>query len=113
MRERPNGVAPTFRRYKVGGKGGVVAEAWQWMWDRLTTEEFVDGRTLSEQAAAAFPKVKAITLSTHLYRMAEDGVLESELRPVNIVMQRAGQEFATRRNRAHFRIKQSHLEKVA
>lgn len=113
MIEHPNGVAPTFRRYKVGGKGGTVAEAWQWMWDRLTVEEFMDGTVLAEHAAAVFPKVKAVTLSTHLYRMAEDGVLESELRPVDIIMRRAGQEFPTRRNRAHFRIKSSSLESAA
>lgn len=105
MTIRPNGTAPSSTRYKVGAKGGDVARAWQYIWDRLDRTEYRDGTQLSEQAGRIF-HLKPISIQSHLHRMASEGVLETEIRPADTTVTRGGKTHAATRKRTHFRIAQ-------
>jgi DNA-binding PadR family transcriptional regulator len=100
----PNGEAPTAGAYKLGGKGGKVAQAWQFIWDRLDRTEYRDGTQLAEQAAVEF-RILPQSIISHLHRMAKEGHLETEVRPVNTRVFRGGREFDSKRKRTHYRIK--------
>lgn len=100
----PNGPAPTGGRYRFGAKGGRMADAWQFIWDRLDADEYRDGVQLAEQAAVTF-RVLPVSIISHLHRMAKEGHLETDLRPVDTMVLRGGREFPSRRKRTHYRIK--------
>lgn len=100
---RPNGVAPSSSRYKVGAKGGDVARAWQYIWDRLDRHTFKDGQTLAAEAGRVF-HLMPISIMSHLHRMAQEGILETEVKPAQTVVLRGGKEHDATRRRTHFRI---------
>jgi hypothetical protein len=100
----PNGRAPTGEKYKLGAKGGRMADAWQHIWDRLDRTEYRDGVSLAESAATAF-RVLPVSIVSHLHRMAKEGFLETDIRYVQTMVFRAGREFPARRKRTHYRIK--------
>lgn len=83
MKTKPNGIAPSHSRYRMGAKNGVVAQAWQYVWDRLSTEEFRDAVELADEAARIFHIVPE-SVRAHMYACAREaeGILESEVRPV-------------------------------
>lgn len=100
---RPNGVAPSTSRYAVGAKGGHVARAWQWIWDRLDHTTFKEGQALADEAARVF-HILPISIMSHLHRMAKEGVLQTEVRPTETTVKRAGKEHTATRKRTYFRI---------
>lgn len=106
MAIRPNGTAPSSARYRVGAKGGDVARAWQYIWDRLDRTEYRDGTALSEEAGRIF-HLKPISIQSHLHRMASEGVLETEVRPAATRVTRGGKTHDATRKRTHFRIAQT------
>lgn len=59
----------------MGGKGGKGAAAWQYVWDRLSREEFRDGKELWEAAAEEYG-LKPISVRATMFRMAQEGILE-------------------------------------
>lgn len=73
---RTNGEAPPGTTYRMGGKGGKGAAAWQYVWDRLSREEFRDGKTLWEEAAKQYG-LQPISVRATMFRMAAEGILES------------------------------------
>jgi hypothetical protein len=115
METLPNGVAPMpnlvigGRPYRVGAKGGRVAQAWQWMWDNMSPTEYTEGRELAERAAARFDLMQS-SLLTHLSRMVRDGKIEVDYRymPFQARRLKANGEmstFTTRQKCAFYRIK--------
>lgn len=72
--EQVNGPAPGGEAYRLGAKGGVMALAWQYVWDRLSRTEWRDGVALSLAAGEAFD-VKPASVLSHLHRMAREGVI--------------------------------------
>lgn len=70
-----NGQAPPGEKFRMGGKGGKGAAAWQYVWDRLSTEEFRDGKELWEEAAERYG-LKPISVRATVFRMAHEGILE-------------------------------------
>lgn len=103
MKTRPNGIAPSTSRYRVGAKGGKVAQAWQFVWDRLNHTDFQDGTMLAQEAAAKY-EIKPASVMAHMYRLADEGILEHELRQVPTEVVRAGQTMQATRARRHYRI---------
>ena len=103
MKTRPKGIAPSSSRYRVGGKGGRVAQAWQFVWDHLDRDNFQDGTVLAGLAAKKYD-LKPDSVTAHLYRMAEEGILDHELRQVPTEVFRAGQTMQATRARRHYRI---------
>lgn len=75
--ERPNGPAPGGESYKLGAKGGKMAQAWQYVWDRLSPTEPRDGVTLALEAGEVFD-IKPASVLSHLHRMAREGVIDGE-----------------------------------
>jgi Mn-dependent DtxR family transcriptional regulator len=103
----PNGAAPAGTRYKLGGKGGKVAQAWQYVWDRLTTE-WQDGKELAAEAADTF-QIAEISVLAHLHRMAAEGLVDHEKQDVIVEVTRtskAGKRstFPAQRTRTHYRL---------
>lgn len=106
--KHPNGTAPAGTRYKLGGKGGKVAQAWQYVWDRLTTE-FQDGKELAAEAAEAHG-IAEISVLAHLHRMAAEGIVDHEKRKVIVDVTRTSKAgkistFPAERTRTHYRLK--------
>ena len=101
---RPNGVAPVESgNYKLGAKGGRMAGAWQFIWDRLSHTEWKGSLELSRDAAAMFD-LKPVSVSEMLCRMRSSGVLEQAMieKPTEYV--RYGKPFTASRRRVHYRI---------
>jgi hypothetical protein len=103
----PNGTAPAGTRYKLGGKGGKVAQAWQYVWDRLTTE-WQDGKELAAEAADTF-QIAEISVLAHLHRMAAEGLVDHEKRDVIVEVTRTSKAgkvstFPAQRTRTHYRL---------
>lgn len=107
---RPNGDAPSGTRYALGAKGGKVAQAWQHMWDRLSTVQWMDGVNLAADTAE-LTGLKYSTLAVHLQRMAAEGFLEYEIRLVDVQVERNFRgkvsRFTAPRRHAHYRIKEA------
>lgn len=82
MKLQANGVAPSLSRYRMGAKNGLVAQAWQYVWDRLDTSEYRDAVALAEEAATVF-KILPDSVRAHMYAMAREGILETEVRDVS------------------------------
>lgn len=117
---RPNGIAPSTTRYKVGAKGGRVAQAWQHIWDQLDRTTYRDSKVLADEAARRF-QIKPISIISHLHRMAAEGILEGKALQVDAVVTRRmlvrnisgavleprqyqNVQVANRRSRTHYRI---------
>lgn len=101
---RPNGLAPvTSGNYKLGAKGGRMAEAWQHVWDQLSRTDWAGGLELAYDAAAKFD-LKPVSVSEMLCRMRASGVIEQKLitKPTEYV--RRGKPFTAKRARVHYRI---------
>lgn len=125
MKYGPNGQAPSSAKYQVGAKGGMVAQAWQYIWDNLSAEEFQDGTALVEDAARRFGwrptepgepaigKLKPQSIMAHLHRMAAEGFIEAKNQPVETVVLRHGKQHGAKRQRAHFRIPAGQKESAA
>jgi hypothetical protein len=102
--ERPNGIAPIpDGSYRFGAKGGRMAQAWQYVWDRLDRTHWRNGQELADQAAEAFD-VKRASVAEMLSRMRGAGVLEQELIPVDTTYRRGGGSYVANRPRVHYRI---------
>jgi hypothetical protein len=101
--KRPNGVAPIpSGTYHFGAKGGRMAQAWQYVWDRLDHTTFKNGQELADLAAKEFG-VKRASVAEMLSRMRSTGVLEQELIPVPTIYAR-GAGYTANRPRVHYRI---------
>jgi len=100
---RPNGVAPSTSRYRVGAKGGKVALAWQHVWDRLNSTDFKEGVALAQEAART-QDLKTDSVLAHLSRMAQEGILDREVRSVAVEVERKGETFTSHRKRTFYRI---------
>jgi hypothetical protein len=100
---RPNGIAPSSARFRLGGKGGRVAQAWQFVWDRLDHENFQDGTVLAALAAQKYD-LKPDSVTAYMYRMAEEGILDHRLEQVQTEVFRAGKTMQATRARRHYRI---------
>lgn len=106
----PNGAAPTTSpganrggTFRMGAKGGRTAQAWQWIWDQLTTTDWTYGDDLAIRAADRYDLGKP-TVVELLARMRKAGNLEQKLIPVPTVYAR-GKGFTANRPRVHYRIK--------
>jgi len=99
----PNGIAPTHAgTYTLGAKGGRMAKAWQFIWDKLG-DEFADGLRLANQAAAEFD-LKPLTVSEMLCRMRRAGVIEQSMIAAPTEYIRGGKVYTSQRKRVHYRI---------
>lgn len=104
----PNGTAPDGVRYKLGAKGGKVAQAWQHIWDRLTGE-WQDGKVLAAEAADAHA-IAEISVLAHLHRMAAEGLIDHEKQDVIVEVTRLSKKtgktsnFPAKRTRTHYRL---------
>lgn len=77
--ERPNGIAPVNAgTYRLGAKGGRMARAWQYIWDRLDRNDFKGSLELSREAAEKFD-LKPVSVSEMLCRMRAGNVLEQKM----------------------------------
>lgn len=99
----PNGVAPAGDRYKIGAKGGKVAQAWQYVWDRLDAVEYKDAVALADEAAKA-AGVMRVSVMSHLHRMAQEGVLDTRTLYGDTTVTKGGKTYAARRKRMHVRL---------
>ena len=99
----PNGKAPAGDKYKIGAKGGKVGQAWQYVWDRLSREDYADGVALAVEAAEKVG-IQPVSVISHLHRMAHEGYLDTDVRPVDTKVQKFGKEYVAKRNRTHYRI---------
>lgn len=88
----------------TGGKGGRMAKAWQHVWDMLRASEPQDATVLAEAAAQA-TGLKAVSVISHLHRMANEGFIVGEVRTVEVPVTRKGTVFPAKRNRTFYRIK--------
>lgn len=104
----PNGKAPSCRDYKLGGKGGATALAWQHVWDRLSRTEFRDGHVLAEEASRAMVDARVLpdSIRAQMYAAVRDGYLETEQQLVETTAFRDNQLFPVRRRRSFYRIKE-------
>lgn len=105
----PNGLAPAGSKYKLGGKGGKVALAWQHVWDRLTTE-WQDGKILAAEAADRYG-IREISVLAHLHRMAAEGLIDHEKITTEVPVTRTSKtgkvsNFPAKRTRTHYRLNQ-------
>jgi Mn-dependent DtxR family transcriptional regulator len=96
----------------VGAKGGKVALAWQYIWDRLNKQEYKDGAALCREAAEKF-NIQPLSIQSHLHRMASEGILETEARKMKTTVTRNGIEHQATRARTHFRIAPERKKKSA
>jgi hypothetical protein len=101
---RPNGIAPIdVGAYRIGGKGGRMAQAWQSVWDKLDKHTWHDGMQLANEAAAAHD-LKPVSVREFLCRMRAAGVIEQKMIEAPTVYVRKGVEFTASRPRVHYRI---------
>jgi hypothetical protein len=99
----PNGIAPTEAgTYRLGAKGGRMAKAWQFIWDRFDGG-WKDGLKLAQEAAGEFD-LKPISISEMLCRMRAAGVIEQEMIEAPTQYVRGGKTFFSNRKRVHYRI---------
>ena len=103
MSDMPNGPAPEGDRFRMGARGGVTAQAWQYFWDRLDRHEFQDGTELAREAAERFG-IKDTSVISHLRLAVREGWLDTENRWVEVPVMWAGQETMRRRRRTFYRI---------
>lgn len=108
--QRPNGDAPTTSpganrggTFRMGAKGGRTAQAWQWIWDQLSTTDWTYGDTLADRASQQFDLGK-LTVVELLARMRKAGHLEQKMIPVQTFYARGEKGFTAARPRAHYRI---------
>jgi hypothetical protein len=100
----PNGIAPTASgNYRLGAKGGRMAQAWQYIWDRLSRTDWKGSMELAQDAAEQF-NLKPITVSEMLCRMRASGVIEQTRKPVETHYVRKGKPYTSYRPRVHYRI---------
>ncbi len=100
----PNGIAPLpAGNYRFGAKGGRMAQAWQFVWDRLDRATWVSGQELADKAAAAFD-LKPVSVTEMLSRMRGTGVLEQKMVPLLTEYLRYGKPYVAYRPRVHYRI---------
>jgi hypothetical protein len=100
----PNGIAPTASgNYRLGAKGGRMAQAWQHIWNQLSRTEWKGSLELAQDAAREF-NLKPITVSEMLCRMRASGVIEQEMIPVKTQYVRKGKPYESLRPRVHYRI---------
>lgn len=84
---RPNGIAPSPGGFRLGGKSGALARAWQYVWDRLSTAEYVQAQELAKEAALKHV-LRPISVMTLIHRMVKEGALEGEKRSVQVTSER-------------------------
>lgn len=100
----PNGIAPVNAgNYQLGAKGGRMAQAWQYVWDRLNTHSWTDGMQISRDAAKEF-NLKPVSVSEMLCRMRAAGVIEQDMIVAPTTYTRAGAPYTSNRRRVHYRI---------
>jgi len=100
----PNGIAPVDRgTYRLGGKGGRMAQAWQYVWDRLDRDRWYGSMELSRDAAQAFG-LKPVSVSEMLGKMRAAGVIEQTMIVAPTRYTRKGKTFDAARARVHYRI---------
>lgn len=109
--EHPNGIVPSTRKRRVGVRGGVTAQALQWVWDRLSRTEFRDAMALADEAAREF-NIKSVSVRSYVYELVAEGhLLRKDVhRPVQVL--RHGKRFESRRKFANHRIS-AHGERSA
>lgn len=112
MKRHPNGIAPTVAHGNKGNKGGAVAQAWQYVWDRLSTTEYVDAVGLAIEAGKIFT-IQPESVRAHMYAMVREGVLEAQNTYVQTSVTRNGKTFPARRKRAFYRIAERTPQEVA
>jgi hypothetical protein len=101
---RPNGTAPTTSgNYRLGGKGGKMAQAWQHIWDQLSETEWRGSLELAHDAATRFD-LKQVSVSEMLCRMRASGVIEQTMLPRETSYLRKGKPYTSNRPRVHYRI---------
>jgi hypothetical protein len=99
-----NGEAPTnLGTYRLGAKGGRMAQAWQQAWDQLSRTEWTDGLELARTVAEA-NGLKPISVTEMFCRMRAAGALEQEMLPASTTYLRGGKEYTAQRKRVHYRI---------
>lgn len=120
----PNGIAPVDSgTYQLGAKGGRMARAWQYVWDRLDRKHYVGAMELAHDAAREFD-LKPVSVSEMLCRMRAAGVIEQTWAQEPTVYLRKRQrradesdedytnvearEFTAMRSRVHYRIAAGH-----
>lgn len=102
--DQPNGTAPTaVGPYRLGAKGGRMAEAWQDIWNQLSTTAWIGGLELSREMADKY-KLKPISVSEMLCRMRAGGALEQTMKAAPTQYTRKGSTFTAQRHRVHYRI---------
>lgn len=108
--EHPNGIAPTVSpgqnkagTFRLGAKGGKGAQAWQYVWDHLSTTEWISGTDLAQEAADKFG-LKLTSMVELLSRMRTVGALDQNMLPIVTTYRRDGGEYTARRPRVHYRI---------
>lgn len=100
----PNGIAPVNAgTYKLGAKGGRMAQAWQFIWDQLNTSDYKGGLELATEAAAKF-NLKKVSVSEMLCRMRAAGVIEQKITDAPTTYIRQNKEYTALRPRVHYRI---------
>lgn len=111
MTTHPNGIAPIRTKgpnpsgsFRMGAKGGRMAQAWQYIWDRLSAVDFKPASALAQEAAQAFD-LKPVSVTEMLCRMRSTGVLEQSMIPVKTTYQRgSGKPYTAMRPSVHYRI---------
>lgn len=97
----PNGRAPLpDERFHFGPR---MAAAWQHVWDHLDAHEYRDGTLLAGGAEKA-TGIKAVSVVSHLHRMAKAGYLDTEIRSMPTRVERNGKAFTSTRKRTFYRI---------
>lgn len=104
VQTHPNGIAPVSSgQYKLGAKGGRMAKAWQYIWDRLDRTEWKGSLELAGEAAVEFG-LKPVSVSEMLCRMRASGVIEQTMIATPTEYVRRGKPFTANRPRVHYRI---------
>jgi hypothetical protein len=85
---RPNGPAPTTapgampgHTFRLGARGGKVAQAWQLIWNQLDHTEYRDVRPMAEKIAREL-EIKPISVIALVNRMVSEGWLAADYRKV-------------------------------
>ncbi len=96
--DRPNGIVPSTTKRRVGSRGGLTAQALQWVWDRLSRTEYRDAMALADRAAVQF-RIKPASVRSYVYELVSEGHLEPspqhQYRDVRVT--RAGKTFNSAR----------------
>lgn len=101
--------APHFSANRAGKKypndGARLGPAWQAVWDALVAsgEDYLDGNELSRTVAKTY-ELGVPTVRNLLTIAAAQGMLQSELRRVQVELTRGGQHVSAPYTRSFYRI---------